>query len=129
MDLAFLRRAEAKFASRAAARIDYGLLLALLRTQQEQACAHVEAPAEPCTGRERREALITLLTGAAGWQQASRSLGGSFSPSLASFGNTPSTSMTGKFTFAFQSSFKASQLQQRGAGGFAPQPATLRGYE
>jgi hypothetical protein len=79
MDLGFLRRAEARFASRNAARLDYGMLVAMLRAQQAAsaaASAQAIALALPCP----EDPLATLLCGGPYWRQAGAAMRGSFSP-------------------------------------------------
>jgi hypothetical protein len=82
MDLSFFRRAEQRFASRTAAKLDHGMLVAMLRTQQSAspaACAEAAAPNGP--GIE--DPLVELLLAGPGWRQAAAQLRGAFRPGLA----------------------------------------------
>ena len=79
MDLGFLRRAEARFASRNAALLDFGMLVAMLRTQQAAspaAAAQAIAFALPCP----EDPLAELLSGGPAWRQAGAAMRGSFNP-------------------------------------------------
>jgi hypothetical protein len=82
MDLGFFRRAEALLAGRTASHVDYGVLVATLRLQQEtSAAARAEAIGEalPCS----EHPLAELLSGGPAWRQAAGALRGSFNPALA----------------------------------------------
>ena len=81
MDLGFLRRAEARFASRNAAQLDFVTLVAMLRAQQESraAASQAMACALPCP----RDPLAELLSGGPAWRQAGAALRGSFNPGYA----------------------------------------------
>jgi hypothetical protein len=79
MDLSFLRRAEQRFASRAGARPDFGMLVAGLRTQQAaspaaQAQARLASPASPA------DPLVEILLAGPAWRAAVLAQGGCFSP-------------------------------------------------
>jgi hypothetical protein len=77
MDLSFFRRAEARFASRAAARPDHGMLVAMLRAQQsatETARAQMRFAAVP----DIEDALVELLLAGPRWRLASSALRGRF---------------------------------------------------
>jgi len=82
MDLGFLRRAEARFASGAAAHPDFGMLVAALATAQAaspaaRAFGHVAAgPAVP-------EPLVELLCAGPLWREARAAQRGAFHPALA----------------------------------------------
>lgn len=81
MDMAFFRRAERMLANRAAARLDYEVLVASLDAlQASSACARA-ARARQSGGvplNSEREPLVALLLGAPGWEQAVPLQGGSF---------------------------------------------------
>jgi hypothetical protein len=82
MDLGFFRRAEALLASRSAACLDVGVLVATLRLQQAaSAAAQAQAIGEalPCP----EDPLAELLSGGPAWRQAAAALRGSFNPALA----------------------------------------------
>jgi hypothetical protein len=81
MDLSFLRRAEARFASRAAAHPDFGMLVASLSARQQasaavRAQAAAAAPAVP-------ESLVEILLAGPLWRQARAFRRGAFHPALA----------------------------------------------
>ena len=80
MDLSFFRRAQSRFASRAPARLDYGVLVATLEAAQSSSAAArtvrgltVEGMAAP-----RQDALVELLLGGPDWRGAVISQGGCF---------------------------------------------------
>jgi hypothetical protein len=81
MDLTFFRRAEQRFASRTAAQLDFGVLVAMLRTQQAASpaaraqCAYRPAPrlAFP---------IVDLLLASPGWRAAVAAQRGSFNPAF-----------------------------------------------
>jgi hypothetical protein len=82
MDLGFLRRAEARFASRAAAHPDFGMLVAAL------AAAQGASPAVRACRRPRRnpavaEPLVELLCVGPLWREARIAQGGVFHPAFA----------------------------------------------
>jgi hypothetical protein len=82
MDLSFFRRAEQRFASRAAAHLDFGMLSAMLRAQGQtsaaaRAQAFVPAPAEVA------DPIAEILSAGPCWQAAVAALGGSFNPAFA----------------------------------------------
>lgn len=81
MDLSFFRRAEEGFASRTAAPLEFGMLAAMLRTQQAAspaAQAQALALALPC-----QDPLAELLLGGPAWRGAAAALRGSFNPACA----------------------------------------------
>jgi hypothetical protein len=82
MDLSFFRRAEQRFASRTAARPDFAMLLASLRTQQAasptaSAQARLSDPAAPA------DPIVEILLAGSGWRTAVAAQGGCFHPALA----------------------------------------------
>jgi hypothetical protein len=82
MDLSFFRRAEARFAARTAAHLDFGMLLTALRAQQTAtAAAGAQSIGEalPCP----EDPLAELLSGGPAWRQAAAALRGSFNPAYA----------------------------------------------
>lgn len=82
MDLGFFRRAEARFASRKAATLDFGTLAAMLFAQQAAsaaAAAQSIALALPCP----EDPLAELLSGGGAWRQAAAAMRGSFNPAYA----------------------------------------------
>jgi hypothetical protein len=79
MDLSFFRRAEARFASRTAARPDHGMLVAMLRAQQaasETGRVQARFAARP----DLEDALVELLLAGPRWRLASAALRGRFRP-------------------------------------------------
>ena len=80
MDLSFFRRAEARFASRTPARLDFGMLVAALRTQRETAPAWADAPA-PAPGFA--DPIAEILLGGPGWREAVAAQRGCFNPGVA----------------------------------------------
>ena len=82
MDLSFLRRAEQRFASRSPARVDFGMLLASLGTEQSASPAARALAASPIAPR-LQDPLAHLLLGTAYWREAVAAQGGSFNRALA----------------------------------------------
>ncbi len=85
MDLAFFRRAQMKFASRSAARLDYRVLVATLEALQSSSAAARAARglgAEGGTAPDRG-GLVELVLGGGAWREAILAQRGSFSPELA----------------------------------------------
>ncbi|MEA3061035.1 MAG: hypothetical protein QOJ94_816 [Sphingomonadales bacterium] len=82
MDLGFLRRAEQRFASRAAARVDFGMLIAALKAQQAASpAARIQATlGEP---RTVADPLVEILLAGPVWRQAVAAQGGCFHRALA----------------------------------------------
>ncbi len=85
MDLSFFRRAQTKFGSRSAARLDYGVLVATLDAVQAASSA---ARALRGFGAEAgaamsRDPLVELILGGPGWRDAIAAQGGSFNPAQA----------------------------------------------
>ena len=68
MDLSFFRRAEQRFAGRTPARLDFGMLVAALRTQREAAPAALARPI-PAAARVADPLAEILLAGPA-WRDA-----------------------------------------------------------
>jgi hypothetical protein len=78
MDLSFFRRAEARFASRTAAAPDYGMLVAMLQTQQAAsptALAQARFAAVP----EIEDPIVELLLAGPRWRLAAAAQRGCFS--------------------------------------------------
>ena len=80
MDLSFFRRAQSRFASRAPAQLDYGVLVATLEAAQSSSAAArivrglgIEGMAAP-----RQDALVELLLGGPEWRAALSAQGGCF---------------------------------------------------
>jgi hypothetical protein len=81
MDLSFFRRAEQRFASRAPARLDFGMLVATLRTQRDSAPAGLARTSAPA-GRVA-DPLAEILLGGPCWREAVAAQRGCFNPQVA----------------------------------------------
>ena len=79
MDLSFFRRAEAKFASRTPAALDFGMLVATLRTQR----AAEESPRPVRSVVRPADPLVEILLGGPSWREAVAAQRGSFNPRYA----------------------------------------------
>ncbi|MBV9930210.1 MAG: hypothetical protein JO013_04615 [Alphaproteobacteria bacterium] len=82
MDLGFLRRAEARFASRAAALPDFGMLVAALASAQRASPA-VRAYGRVAAAPAVAEPLVELLCAGPLWREARAVQRGAFHPRLA----------------------------------------------
>lgn len=82
MDLSFFRRAEARFASRAAAPPDFGMLLASLRAQQAGSAA-ARAQGRLAAVPALPDPLAEILLVGPLWREARRAQRGTFNPGLA----------------------------------------------
>ena len=85
MDLSFFRRAEQRFASRAPARLDFGMLVATLRIQRDSApaaAARMTAPAERIA-----DPIAEILLAGPGWREAVAAQRGCFNPTFARQGS------------------------------------------
>ena len=82
MDLSFFRRAEQRFASRTPARLDFGMLVATLRSQREAAPAALSRAKAPPAPRFADPIAEILLAGPA-WREAVAAQGGCFNPQVA----------------------------------------------
>ena len=82
MDLNFFRRAEQRFASRTAAPLDFGLLVAMLQTRQ---AASLAARTQALWGAAPRleDPLVELLLGGPLWRRAAMAQAGCFNPAYA----------------------------------------------
>jgi hypothetical protein len=85
MDLSFFRRAHGRFASRSAARLDYGVLVATLEAMQSSSAAARSLRGLGPEGKSapRHDALVELVLGGPGWREAIASQRGSFNPARA----------------------------------------------
>ena len=82
MDLSFFRRAEQRFASRTPARLDFGMLVATLRSQRESgpaAPAGAPVPAIACFA----DPIAEILLAGPAWREAVAAQGGCFNPEVA----------------------------------------------
>jgi hypothetical protein len=82
MDLNFFRRAEQRFASRTAAPLDFGLLVAMLQTRQA-ASAAARAQALWSAAPRLEQPLVELLLGGPLWRRAVAAQAGCFNPAYA----------------------------------------------
>jgi hypothetical protein len=82
MDLSFLQRAEARFASRAAAHPDFGMLLAALATQQAGSSAAL-ASARRGAVASMADPIVELLVAGPRWREARAAQRGVFHAGLA----------------------------------------------
>ena len=85
MDLNFFRRAEQRFASRTAAPLDHGLLVAMLQTRQAASMA-ARAQALWTNAPRLRDPLAELLLGGPLWRRAAAAQLGCFNPAYAKQG-------------------------------------------
>jgi hypothetical protein len=79
MDLSFFRRAEQRFASRTPARLDFGMLVAILRSQREVQPAAVARSAPPSFA----DPIAEILLAGPAWREAVAAQGGCFNPAIA----------------------------------------------
>ncbi len=88
MDLSFFRRAQTRFARGAAARLDYGVLVATLEAMQSSSAAARAVRGLSVEGASplQQVALVELLLGGPNWREALLAQGGSFNRGQASVG-------------------------------------------
>ena len=79
MDLSFFRRAEQRFASRTPARLDFGMLVATLRSQSEVRPAVVARAPAP----RFADPIAEILLAGPAWREAVAAQGGCFNPEVA----------------------------------------------
>lgn len=83
MDLSFFRRAEQRFASRAPAVLDFGMLVATLRAQRESAPA-ASARTAACAAPECcSDPIAEILLAGPAWREAVAAQRGCFNPAFA----------------------------------------------
>ena len=82
MDLSFFRRAEQRFASRTPARLDFGLLVATLRSQREVAPVPEMRAAAP----RLADPIAEILLAGPAWREAVAAQRGCFNPAFARYG-------------------------------------------
>ena len=82
MDLNFFRRAEQRFASRTAAPLEFGLLVAMLQTRQAASTA-ARAQAMWSNAPRLQDPLVELLLGGPLWRRAISAQMGCFNPAYA----------------------------------------------
>ena len=85
MDLAFFRRSQKKFASPAAAQLDYRVLVAMLEAIQSSTASARVARALSGEGgaAPHRSSLVELILGGPAWREAIAAQRGSFRPDWA----------------------------------------------
>ncbi|HEX8222646.1 MAG TPA: hypothetical protein VF605_02380 [Allosphingosinicella sp.] len=79
MDLSFFRRAEQRFASRTPARLDFGMLVATLRSQREERPAAPERAPAPSMA----DPIAEILLAGPAWREAVAAQGGCFNREVA----------------------------------------------
>ncbi|HEX8381088.1 MAG TPA: hypothetical protein VF619_11140 [Allosphingosinicella sp.] len=83
MDLSFFRRAEQRFESRAPARLDFGMLVATLRTQRDSCPAALAGAAVSAPAPRVADPIAEILLAGPGWREAVAAQGGCFNPGFA----------------------------------------------
>ena len=81
MDLSFFRRAEQRFASRTPARLDFGMLVATLRSQREAGPAAMARAPAPLPSFV--DPIAEILLAGPGWREAVAAQRGCFNPEVA----------------------------------------------
>jgi hypothetical protein len=82
MDLSFFRRAEQRFASRTAAGLEHGVLVAMLQARQT-ASAAARAQAMWSTAPRLADPLVEILLAGPAWRRAVAAQLGCFNPAYA----------------------------------------------
>jgi hypothetical protein len=82
MDLSFFRRAEQRFASRTPAHLDFGMLVATLRSQRESAPTQ-SARAAAVPAERFADPIAEILLAGPAWREAVAAQRGCFNPALA----------------------------------------------
>ena len=83
MDLSFFRRAEQRFASRSPARLDFGMLVATLRTQRDLAPAASARSTASAAATACSDPIAEILLAGPGWREAVAAQRGCFNPAFA----------------------------------------------
>ena len=83
MDLSFFRRAEQRFASRAPARLDFGMLVATLRARRDSAPAACADSGESRPAAAFADPIAEILLAGPGWREAVAAQRGCFNPAYA----------------------------------------------
>ena len=86
MDLSFFRRAEQRFASRAPARLDFGMLVATLRTQRDSGPAATARAADSAPAAACPDPIAEILLAGPAWREAVTAQRGCFNPGFARYG-------------------------------------------
>ena len=82
MDLSFFRRAEQRFASRTPARLDFGMLVATLRSQRESAPAACAGASASAPAERFADPIAEILLAGPGWREAVAAQRGCFNPEV-----------------------------------------------
>jgi hypothetical protein len=85
MDLSFFRRAEQRFASRAPAGLDFGMLVATLRAQRESTPA--ASARAPVPAASFADPIAEILLAGPAWREAVAAQRGCFNPAFARQGS------------------------------------------
>ena len=80
MDLSFFRRAEQRFASRTPARLDFGMLVATLRTQRDSAPAASTQADSVASAAAFADPIAEILIAGPAWREAVAAQRGCFNP-------------------------------------------------
>jgi hypothetical protein len=84
MDLSFFRRAEARLAGAAPARLDYGLFVAALRSAAgPEPCRSAPPAPRTAAAAQLRDPIAEILLAGPRWRDAVAAQGGSFNPAAA----------------------------------------------
>ena len=83
MDLSFFRRAEQRFASRAPAGLDYGILVATLRAQRDSTPAAAAQAAASVPSASFTDPIAEILLAGPAWREAVSAQRGCFNPGFA----------------------------------------------
>jgi hypothetical protein len=83
MDLSFFRRAEQRFASRAPAGLDFGMLVATLRTQRDSLPAASAGAAASEQASSCPDPIAEILLAGPAWREAVAAQRGCFNPAFA----------------------------------------------
>ena len=83
MDLSFFRRAESRFASRTPARLDFGMLVATLRSQRDAAPAASLRAGSNGPQAAFNDPIAEILLAGPDWREAVAAQRGCFNPAFA----------------------------------------------
>ncbi|HLL30196.1 MAG TPA: hypothetical protein VK403_04290 [Allosphingosinicella sp.] len=83
MDLSFFRRAEQRFASRTPASLDFGMLVATLRSQREAGPGAWARAADSAPAERVADPIAEILLAGPSWREAVAAQRGCFNPDFA----------------------------------------------
>ena len=83
MDLSFFRRAEQRFASRAPARLDFGMLVATLQTRRDSAPTALTGAGASAPAACFADPIAEILLAGPAWREAVAAQRGCFNPAYA----------------------------------------------